>query len=67
MLKVELMTAKERQLWYWRQEMESCHRNMNIYPADHEKHIMWKERYENAIRTYNALSGENLRPQEDAT
>ena len=27
-------TPKERQLWYWRKEMESCHRYMRVYPKD---------------------------------
>ena len=65
MLKVELMTAKERQLWYWRKEMESCHRNMHVYPANHEKHKMWQERYESAVRTFNELSGMNLKPEDN--
>lgn len=67
MPKVELMTAKERQLWYWRKEMESCHRRMRVYRPDSEDYRHWREKYESAIRTYNALSGENLQPQEDAT
>ena len=63
MPKVELMTAKERQLWYWRREMESCNRRRHIYKQDTEEYRHWTEKYENAIRTYNALSGEDLQPE----
>jgi len=57
-------TPKSRQLWYWRKEMESCHRYMRVYPKDSENYRHWRERYISAIRTYNELSGENLKPQE---
>lgn len=63
MPKVELMTAKEGQLWYWRKEMESCHRRMRVYRPDSEDYRHWREKYENAIMTYNALSGMNLKPE----
>ena len=46
MPKVELMTAKERQLWYWRKEMESCHRRMRVYRPDSEDYRHWREKYE---------------------
>ena len=58
-------TPKERQLWYWRKEMESCHRCMRVYPKGDERRKLWYERYVSAIRTYNELSGMNLKPQED--
>ena len=57
-------TPKDRQLWYWRTEMESCHRRMRIYPKGDERRKHWYERYVSAIRTYNELSGMNLKPQE---
>lgn len=63
MPKVELMSAKERQLWYWRREMESCNRCRHIYKQGTEEYRHWTEKYENAIRTYNALSGEDLQPE----
>ena len=55
---------KERQLWYWRKEMESYHRCMSMYPKGDERRKLWYERYVSAIRTYNELSGMNLKPQE---
>lgn len=58
------MTARERQLWYWRKEMESCHRRMRVYPSGSDDYRHWKERYESAIRTYNELAGTDLKPQE---
>ena len=58
-------TPKERQLWYWRKEMESYHRYMIVYPKGDERRKHWYERYVSAIRTYNELSGMNLKPQED--
>ncbi len=58
------MTAKERQLWYWRKEMESCHRRMRVYREDTEEHRHWKERYESAVKTYQQLSGNELQEQE---
>lgn len=58
-------TPKERQLWYWRKEMESCHRYMRIYPKGDERRKHWYERYVSAIKTYNELSGMNLKPQEE--
>ncbi len=54
------MTPKERQLWYWRKEMESCHRRMRVYKKDTEDYNHWKERYESAVKTFNELSGMNL-------
>ena len=57
-------TPKERQLWYWRKEMESCHRCMRIYPKDSPDYKHWHERYVSAIKTYNELSGMDLKPQE---
>ena len=54
------MTPKERQLWYWRKEMESCHRRMKVYKKGTEKYNHWKERYESAVKTFNELSGMNL-------
>lgn len=54
------MTPKERQLWYWRKEMESCHRRMKVYKKGTEKYNHWKERYESAVKTFNQLSGMNL-------
>lgn len=54
------MTPKERQLWYWRKEMESCHRRMKVYKKGTEKYNQWKERYESAVKTFNELSGMNL-------
>ena len=58
------MTAKERQLWYWRKEMESCHRLMRLYPPDSEDYQHWEARYKNAVRAYKELSGLDLKPQE---
>lgn len=49
------MTAKERQLWYWQKEMESCLRNMRVYHADSDDYRHWKERYESAKRTYKEI------------
>ena len=57
-------TPKDRQLWYWRKEMESCHKRMMIYPKGDERRKLWYERYVSAIRTYNELSGMSLKPQE---
>lgn len=54
------MNAKERQLWYWRKEMESVHRRMRVYPQDSADYRHWKERYESAVRTYEELSGTKL-------
>lgn len=54
------MNAKERQLWYWRKEMESCHRRMKVYKKGTEDYNHWKERYESAVKTFNELSGMNL-------
>ena len=56
----ERMNAKERQLWYWRKEMESCHRRMRVYKHGTEDYNHWKQRYESAVKTYNELSGMNL-------
>ncbi len=61
------MTARERQLWYWRKEMESCHRNMKVYRPDSEQYKHWKERYESAVRTFNELSGMDLKPEGAST
>lgn len=58
-------TPKERQLWYWRKEMESCHRYMRVYPKDSPNYKHWHERYVSAIKTYNELSGMDLKPQEE--
>lgn len=58
-------SPKERQLLYWRKEMESCRRYMMVYPKGDERRKHWYERYVSAIRTYNELSGMNLKPQED--
>jgi len=57
------MTPRERQLWYWRKEMESYHRNMKVYRPDSEQYKHWKERYESAVRTFNELSGMDLKPE----
>lgn len=57
------MTAKERQLWYWRREMQSCHRCMRVYPEGSEGYRHWKERYESAVRAYNEISGMDLKPE----
>lgn len=57
-------TPKERQLWYWRKEMESYHRYMMVYPKGSPDYELWHERYVSTIRTYNELSGMNLKPQE---
>ena len=46
------MTPKERQLWYWRKEMESCHRRMKVYKKGTEDYNHWKERYESAVKTF---------------
>ena len=54
------MTFKERQRWYWRKEMESCHRRMRVYKKNTEEYNHWKERYESAVKTFNELSGMNL-------
>ena len=53
-------TAKERQLYYWRHEMESTHRRRNVYPKDSEKWKEWNNRYESAVRTWNELTGMKL-------
>lgn len=53
-------TAKERQLYYWRKEMESTHRRRNVYPKDSEKWKEWNNRYESAVRTWNELTGMKL-------
>ena len=53
-------TAKERQLYYLRQEMESTHRRRNVYPKDSEKWKEWNNRYESAVRTWNELTGMKL-------
>ena len=58
------MTARERQLWYWKKEMESCHRKMKIYSPDSKPYKHWKELYESAVRTFNELSGMNLKVEE---
>lgn len=57
-------TPKERQLWYWRKEMESYHRYMMVYPEGSPDYKLWHERYVSAIKTYNELSGMDLKPQE---
>ncbi len=54
------MTAKERQLWYWQKEMESCHRRMKVYREGTEEYRHWKERYDSAVKTYQQLSGNEL-------
>lgn len=37
MPKVELMSAKERQLWYWRREMEW----LDLYLGDYASCVQW--------------------------
>ena len=54
------MTAKERQLWYRRKEMESYHRRMKVYREGAEEYRHWKERYDSAVKTYQQLSGDEL-------
>ena len=61
---ISRQAAKERQLWYWRKEMESCHRRMRIYKKGTEKYNHWRQRYEGAVKTYNELSGMNLEVEE---
>lgn len=58
-------TPKERQLWYWRKEMETSHRYMHVYPKGSADRKHWYDRYVSAIKTYNELSGMDLKPQED--
>jgi hypothetical protein len=56
-------TPKDRQLYYWRKEMESAHRRFRVYPRGHEQRKFWYERYVSAIKTYNEISGHNLKPE----
>jgi hypothetical protein len=51
------MTAKERQLWYWRKEMESLHRHRNVYPQGSEEWNRYNDQYERAVRTYREIGG----------
>lgn len=56
-----VLTAKERQLYYWRQEMESMHRRRNIYPKESPEWAEYNARYQSAVRTWNELTGMDLK------
>ena len=49
-------TARERQLWYWQQEMDSLCKEMNRHPEGSEQREEWKRRYDSAVRTYKELT-----------
>ena len=48
-------TARDRQRWYWRGEMESAHKAMELYPVGSDEREIYRAKYERACRTYNEL------------
>lgn len=51
-----VMTAAERQRWYWMKEVENCNKKMNSFPLDSPDYIQWKKQYDLACKIYRRLS-----------
>ena len=48
-------TARDRQRWYWRGEMESAHKAMELYPVGSDEREIYRAKYNEAAKRYNEL------------
>ena len=48
-------TARDRQRWYWRGEMESAQKAMQLYPVGSDEREIYRAKYNEAVKEYNKL------------
>ena len=50
-----MLTSKLRKRNYWRAEMEAAKKAMNLYPVGSDEREIYRAKYNEAVKQYNAL------------
>lgn len=48
-------TARDRQRWYWREEMKAAKKAMELYPVGSDGREIYRAKYNEAAKKYNEL------------
>ena len=48
-------TPKQKQRWYWREEMKAAKRAMELYPVGSDEYEIYRAKYNEAVKEYNKL------------
>ena len=56
-----MMTPKQKQRLHWRMEMQSAKRAMALYPIGSDEREIYRAKYNEAVKQYNALFEEVYR------
>ena len=48
-------TPKQKQSWYWREEMKTAKRAMELYPVGSDQREIYRTKYNEAVKKYNEL------------
>ena len=54
-------TPKQKQRLYWRMEMNTAKRAMSLYPVGSDEREIFRAKYNEAVKQYNALFEEVYR------
>ena len=48
-------TPKQKQIWYWREEMKAAKKAMELYPVGSDEREIYRAKYNEAAKRYNEL------------
>ena len=48
-------TPKQKQIWYWREEMKAAKKAMELYPVGSDEREIYRAKYNEALKHYNEL------------
>ena len=48
-------TPKQKERWYWREEMKAAKRAMELYPVGSDGREIYRAKYNEAVKKYNDL------------
>lgn len=48
-------TPKQKERWYWREEMKAAKRAMELYPVGSDEREIYRAKYNEAVKKYNDL------------
>lgn len=48
-------TQKQKQRWYWREEMKAAKKAMELYPVGSDEREIYRAKYNDAVKHYNEL------------
>ena len=54
-------TPKQKQRWYWREEMKAAKRAMELYPVGSDEREIYRAKYNEAVKHYFEIAEEVVR------